>query len=221
MKKRHVPVGVIVVGLALLGAGCVNTDPTFNITKDGLHFRVRTAENSSKPEPPAAPEPPAIAEANPLAPPPQPSQPEADTWGTNAAYNLDVPSDTCPQLHIRRITHTPNSTIIDLTFINEGLAPVMRVRTGAPGQQTAFTLTDPTSGHVYQLQNVEGISLDPLWTTVDEGETVNFTLTFERLPDDLTAFRLIEGVGDTSEQGQIWSFSNVPLPHSHQEFQQL
>lgn len=55
-------------------------------------------------------------------------------------------------------------------------------------------LCDKHSGHRSKLVNVFGISLAPVWTLVEIGQTVHFILTFERLPSTCVMFDLIEDI---------------------------
>lgn len=55
-------------------------------------------------------------------------------------------------------------------------------------------LMDKYSGHRSMLVNVFGISIAPVWTLVEVGQSVHFTLTFERLPDTCILFDLIEDI---------------------------
>lgn len=59
-------------------------------------------------------------------------------------------------------------------------------------------LRDKHSAHRSKLVNVFGISIAPVWTLVSVGQTVHFTLTFERLPASCVMFDLIE---DIPEEG--------------------
>ena len=59
-------------------------------------------------------------------------------------------------------------------------------------------LRDKHTGHRSQLVNVFGVSMAPVWTLVEEGQTVHFTLTFERLLSSCVMFDLVE---DIPEEG--------------------
>lgn len=59
-------------------------------------------------------------------------------------------------------------------------------------------LMDKQSAHRSKLVNAFGISIAPVWTLVEVGQTVHFTLTFERLPSTCVIFDLIE---DIPEEG--------------------
>lgn len=127
-------------------------------------------------------------------------------------YSLDVVCDTNSELRITKITIAENKTIVNLVF---KATRTPRIRTAAPGQQSAFYIADPNSRDEYKLLNVEGIAMDPVWTELQEGESLDFKLTFERIPDSLTTFHLIEGkTQNFSEDGlptRSWTFMNVKL----------
>jgi hypothetical protein len=131
----------------------------------------------------------------------------------NGTYEMNTACDTNPELRITRVTQSDTKTIIDLAFTSQGTS---KIRTAAPGQQTAFYIADPDTRTEYKLLNVEGIAMEPVWTELTEvGQTVNFRLTFERIPDALTKFHLIEGkVISVTEDGlpaHNWTFMNVEL----------
>ncbi len=127
-------------------------------------------------------------------------------------YPMDVVCDTNAELRIKKIAITDSKTIIHLVFKS---ARTTQIRTGAPGQQVAFYIADPNSRAEYRLLNIEGISLEPSWTPLEIGESLAFKLTFERIPDTLTTFHLIEGkmpslTGDGLPTVS-WTFMNVTL----------
>lgn len=55
-------------------------------------------------------------------------------------------------------------------------------------------LIDKYSGHRSRLVNVFGVSIAPVWMLVDAGQSVHFTLTFERLPSSCVFFDLVEEI---------------------------
>ncbi len=62
-------------------------------------------------------------------------------------------------------------------------------------------LRDKYSGHQSKLVNVFGVSIAPVWTFVERGQTVHFTLTFESLPSSCVLFDLVE---DIPEEGGFY-----------------
>jgi len=127
-------------------------------------------------------------------------------------YAMNVVCDTNPELRIKKVTVTDSKTIFNLVFKSESTS---WIRTAAPGQQTAFYIADPDSRAEYKLLNVEGIAMEPSQTSLEEGESVAFKLTFERIPDSLSTFHLIEGktnsFGQDGMPTRSWTFMNVKL----------
>lgn len=125
---------------------------------------------------------------------------------------MNIVCDTNSELRIKKVKVIDDKTIFNLVFKGAGTS---KIRTGAPGQQVAFYIADPNSRAEYRLFNVEGIAMEPAWTPLQEGESVAFKLTFERIPDSLTTFHLIEGkTPSLSEDGvptRSWTFMNVKL----------
>lgn len=130
----------------------------------------------------------------------------------NGTYGMDVVCDTYPGLTIEQVTVTGSKTVIDFALTSEYTS---RFRTAAPGQETAFYIADPESRSEYKLLNVQGIALEPTWGCVETGETARFTLTFERIPDTLTSFHVIEGHQSSVDADGLptntWTFMNVSL----------
>lgn len=127
-------------------------------------------------------------------------------------YAMNVVCDTNSELRIKKVTVTDSKTIFNLVFKS---ATTSWIRTAAPGQQTAFYIADPDSRAEYKLLNVEGIAVEPAQTPLQEGESVAFKLTFERIPDSLSTFHLIEGktnsLGQDGMPTRSWTFMNVKL----------
>lgn len=183
----------------------------------GCHFTIYEKENSGNKTVVSTPLPveqPAPVPASSLPASPSPQTPSA-TPSLNGDYPMSMISNTCPELRIRKVTVTDSKTTIELNFTHSELSADTKIRTAAPGQQTAFYIVDPDSGKEYKLLNVEGIAMEPSWTPIRSGESLDFTLTFERIPDSVTKFHLIEGkVQSFSEEDKplnSWTFMNVTL----------
>jgi hypothetical protein len=133
-------------------------------------------------------------------------------------YRMNTVCDTDAHLTIRGVTVNDTKTIVDLRFNNVNIGDETargRIKVAAPGQENAFYIADPERRAEYALLNVEGIALEPKWTLLHENDVIDFRLTFERIPDSLTTFHLIEGkvpTMDTAEErATSWTFMNVRL----------
>lgn len=93
----------------------------------------------------------------------------------NGKYSVNVACDTDPSLSIKKITITDTKTVIDLRSECKKEKGCM-ARAAAPGQQTAFYIADPDTRTEYKLLNVEGVSLEPKWTTLESGEALDYSL---------------------------------------------
>lgn len=194
MRTFRLMLGLTVAVVSLFTTGCSR-----------LALPVVQAQDRMTPQPPTHPLPDVT-----LTPPAVSS--------LNGEYLMNAVCNTNAQLRVVKVTVTENKTLVDCTFRNERIgteALTDRIRTAAPGQQTAFYLSDPNSRNEYRLLNVEGIALEPTWTLLKEGERLNFHLTFERIPDTMTQFHMIEGkVPSLSEDNQPlrnWTFMNLRL----------
>jgi len=161
--------------------------------------------------------PPSEEKVEPQAPP-TPTAARTDFPSLKGRYKLNVVCDTSAQLTIKSVEVTDKNTVIELSFRNafiKDASPTDSIRTAAPGKSTAFYIDDPESTKEYKLLSVKGIELEPKFTKIKEGDTLNFTLTFERIPDSLIKFNLIEGktksVGTDNQPLDTWTFMNVEL----------
>ncbi|NJK51141.1 hypothetical protein HC931_26265 [Candidatus Gracilibacteria bacterium] len=62
----------------------------------------------------------------------------------------------------------------------------------------------------FKLVEVFGIRTDE-FITVQPGQSIKFSLRFERIPDSLETFHLIEEKGTGDDDRTPWTFNNVQL----------
>lgn len=74
---------------------------------------------------------------------------------------------------------------------------------------TTFII-DHVSRVKYPLVYVEGISMYPDWTYIEEGDVLNFTLIFKGLPKSCKSFDLVELIS----QPGAFEFPNIPRNQS-------
>jgi hypothetical protein len=209
MRKMRFATAVAAIGLAWGASGCNMSRPEEAAAQSkvgsGIQSDVRTG--AATPGSQAATGTPGIEIKS-----EEPAMPSL-----KGDYDVDATCNTCKDLHLKQIAVTDSKTYMYLEYTQPtgewGLGS--RIKTGAPGQETAFFIADPQSRAEYHLLNVDGIDVDPAYTTVAAGETVKFRLTFERIPDTLTCFHLIEGkvrgVWEENQSSNTWTFMNVKL----------
>ena len=177
------------MGLLLCAVGCSHNTIAIMDAHDHGSITVPPAVVNPAPANPVSPTP--VMTTSEDATPSETAQPRL-----NAEYSMDVVCNTDSELRIQKVTNTDTKTIVHMTFKAEAHGdegPTPQIQTAAPGQATAFYIADPDTRAEYKLLNVEGIALQPSWTNLNDGDTLDFTLTFERIPDQLTRFHLIEG----------------------------
>ena len=113
-------------------------------------------------------------------------------------YTISKASNSQPKLVLERIENTEDETIATFSW-----DPNSKARVWPPGHDKAFFLTDVKKANKYHLLDVEGISVAPKWSYPK-----SFRLTFERIPDDLKRFHVVEG--NLMSSG-AWNILNVKL----------
>ncbi|MBK8255930.1 MAG: hypothetical protein IPK82_25095 [Polyangiaceae bacterium] len=141
-------------------------------------------------------------------PPPKVTPPAAPT---TAVYTVNRASDGNPNLFIQKVTVTPQSTTVEMSYANKttGAVDIMLAPTHDP--EVMFL---ESQGKRIHLKSAEGISFMPNRTKVAQGETKVFTAVFEPLPPGATSFDLYEGEQGKMAKigsGSLWVFRNVQL----------
>ena len=95
----------------------------------------------------------------------------------------------------------------DYTKIHFEFDSEIECRAYPPGNENAFFIKDALSDKTYKLLNIEGLSIYPQYSITEE-----FTLTFEKIPNDLFQFHLIEGVSGLEYDEDAINFMNVVIP---------
>lgn len=131
--------------------------------------------------------------------------------GLEGEYSLNLPSKTQPEVLLTRVNVLKDKTIIGLRMDWPSTrAAVNSIGVFPPGHQMAFFIMSTDRSRRFNLLDVEGVAIRPTFTSVRPGENVEFTLTFERIDDDMSRFHLIEGDLEL-ESGTPWHFLNVTL----------
>ena len=125
------------------------------------------------------------------------------------SYRMDRPADTMPDLHLTKVTVTPTATRISFRYRSD---QTRRIGVHAPGAEGAFAIRAAKSTQTYALKGAQGIALLPERTLVEAGTALEFTLTFEPIPDMLREFHVGEGSYDPETGETAWHFRNVKLP---------
>lgn len=141
-------------------------------------------------------------------PPPKAAPPAAPT---TAVYTVNRAADGNPNLLIQKVTVTPQSTTVEMSYANKtnGSVDIMLAPTHDP--EVMFL---ESQGKRINLKSAEGISFMPNRTTVAQRETKVFTVVFEPLPPGATSFDLYEGEQGKMAKigsGNLWVFRNVVL----------
>lgn len=99
----------------------------------------------------------------------------------------DVSIDTDTLLQLKTITQEESQVIVHCSYTSQGFMDLIRI------WPTTY-LIDKGSDHKSELVHAENVSLAPIWTRLEYGETRVFTLIFSGLPKSCTVFDFIESV---------------------------
>lgn len=99
----------------------------------------------------------------------------------------DVSIDADTLLQLKTITQEESQVIVHCSYTSQGFMDLIRI------WPTTY-LIDQGSDHKSELVHAENVSLAPIWTRLEYGETRVFTLIFSGLPKSCTVFDFIESV---------------------------
>jgi hypothetical protein len=194
MNNRNL---TILTGLGI-AAVCLACLRNVRVEMDNRHFALEIGSNARQP----APEPMMLTTVAP----------------GGRIHRLNAVCDSDSELRLLSVIHSDTTTSMQLRFtgdVDGEFGGARSISTGAPGQLTSFFVQDAETDREFKLLNVDGLSLDPVRTVVRDGRSVEFSLTFERIPDSVTRFHLIEGKIQPPDQNGnpliYWVFSNVNL----------
>lgn len=103
---------------------------------------------------------------------------------------------------IEKIEITDTSTHLRVFCINNDYRQGSLVSTSAPGSNNAFRLM--TGKKIYQLQGVEGIPYAPDSEKLGYGDTIFFSLYFDKMPTNTLVFDLAEGASTTESAWMLY-----------------
>lgn len=121
---------------------------------------------------------------------------------------LKIGSQTDMSLKILQIQFTENATTLTIEIQSVGDEP-FPINLAAANSKEAFYLTDQSMRRVFRLKNVRGLAgwpKRPYNLQVRERKVI--ALEFERLPDDVQVFHLLEG---STNRSYSWDFYDVEL----------
>ncbi len=127
----------------------------------------------------------------------------------NGEYTLRTVSDTDRNLKITRVTIDDTQTTVHFRFYN-ATGEDANISVSRPSDPRAFYIASTDLSRIFPLRDIEGIAIQPQYSLVSPGETLEFTLIFDRIDDSMTRFHLVEGVADDPEVTE-WVFQNVTL----------
>jgi hypothetical protein len=99
----------------------------------------------------------------------------------------DVSIDTDTLLQLKTITQEESQVIVHCSYTSQGFMDLIRI------WPTTY-LIDKGSDNKSELVHAVNVSLAPIWTRLEYGETRVFTLIFSGLPKSCTVFDFIESV---------------------------
>lgn len=125
-----------------------------------------------------------------------------------ATYDkIEVRGQTARYVNIERIVLEERSTMVHFKLTNYEREP-MRLFLERPNDDGAFFITDAETQREYRMIRAYGLNLRPYETLVDVGQTISFSIEFERLDDSSKRIHILEGDDETDTR---WNFYDVRL----------
>ncbi|MHC4972034.1 MAG: hypothetical protein ACYTG3_06855 [Planctomycetota bacterium] len=128
--------------------------------------------------------------------------------GCGTRYALDKTSMTVPALRLTDAVVARRGTRLKFEYAPD---QARQVGVHPPGHKGAFVIQTLDRKQTYKLTGVDGIAVLPERTTVAAGTTLEFSLTFEPIPDDMWQFHVGEGAYDAKADESTWQFQKVSL----------
>jgi hypothetical protein len=127
-----------------------------------------------------------------------------NVFGGIKEYPMAHVCRTAPHISITKVELTNDETIVYMKYEPTG----KEMGIYPPGHDMAFFITDVSNAKKYNLLDAEDIAIKPNLQYADR--EINFKLIFERIPDSMKRFHIIEGKLPT-ETSITWHFTNVKL----------
>ncbi len=123
-------------------------------------------------------------------------------------FYVNTQSETMPEMAIKEIMLTDMHTLINFRFTNSR-ETTANVGIAAPGHESAYFIVDKKANKSYKLQEIEGIPVLPGTVSVKSNESIDFTLKFEKLPENVSEVDIIQG------KKRYKSFGKGEWEHAH------
>jgi len=124
-------------------------------------------------------------------------------------YIVNKVCNTQPNLTMTKIVITEDETLVTFVYKNGG-SKTQDIGILPPGHKEAFYITKIDKTKKFHLLDISGISIWPSKSKIKSGESIEYTLTFERIDDSMKRLHLIEGeIAD--QTSTYWHFLNVKL----------
>lgn len=122
-------------------------------------------------------------------------------------YMINQVCENDSSLILEAVVNSGDKTVIKFKYVNSSMV-TDEVSIFPQKHKEAYFIRGVGGTKKYPILNAKGIATNPEWTKIKKGESLKFSLTFERVP--MTKFDLIEGDGS---QGDLisWHFMNVEL----------
>jgi hypothetical protein len=125
-------------------------------------------------------------------------------------YPLNIVCSGEARLKLTRVRITKQATFITLVWQNKP-GDTVPLTVAPPGHREAYFIKSTTGKERWDLLDATGIAIKPEYTKSPPGGRIEFVLKFERIPDSMPKFHLIEGDVQPVDGNTTWHFLNVPL----------
>ena len=128
-------------------------------------------------------------------------------FGCAGGYPVNQVADTVPFLRITRIQAGADATTIRFRY--HATDHARRIGVHPPGHGGAFSIKSLDGKQTYRLTGISGIETLPERTLVSADASLEFSLTFEPIPESTGAFHVGEGDYDPETGESAWHFRTV------------
>lgn len=140
----------------------------------------------------------------------RPARDPAKTTYSRDRGEIRVAYSTDPFVHVDQIKITSNSTLVIFTIQSVSRDPFL-ISLEGPGSSDALMITDRQFNRAYRLKNVRLDGWPETPYELRPGEHKPIIVEFERIPDDLHYFHIVEG---ESPSPGSWDFYDIELTPS-------
>jgi hypothetical protein len=142
--------------------------------------------------------------------PPQPDHPSSIPKNRReGVFQVSRRVDKGSNLTLEKVEITNRATVLRLRYVNDRMEDA-QIRVFSPTSPYAFTIYSSDYAESFKLIEVFEIKTDE-YVRVQPEQSITFSLRFERIPDNIKTFHLIEDKGAGIDNRIPWVFTDITL----------